>query len=56
MQPHRSDLPVPMTLRATPASRRGSLRALGLSDALSVELQASQAGGSSTSPMNFARR
>ena len=45
MQPHRSDLPVSVPLGSTRVPRLGSVRALGLSDALSVELQPSQVPG-----------
>ena len=45
MQSHRSDLPASTTLGWTPVPGIGSVRALGLSDALSVELQPSQVQG-----------
>ena len=45
MQSHRSELPAISTLRPTPAPPQGTVRALGLSDALRVELQACQRAG-----------
>lgn len=42
MQTHRSDLPAAAILRPSPPPRIGSVQALGLSDALRVELQACQ--------------
>ncbi len=42
MQAHRSDLPAAEFLRPSPPPRIGSVQALGLSDALRVELQTCQ--------------